>query len=51
MGVVLVCGIQTGEEEGEGECVIRDKLLDQVDMFVFLGLIKSAYLQTMDPLS
>jgi hypothetical protein len=39
LGVILVCGIQTGEEEGEGEFVTRDELLDQVDMFVFLGLI------------
>jgi hypothetical protein len=39
VGVVLICGIQTCEEEGECEFVARDELLDQVDMLVFLGLI------------
>jgi hypothetical protein len=42
LGIILICGIQTSKEEGECEFVTRDELLDQVDMFVFLGLIWSA---------
>jgi hypothetical protein len=42
LGIILIRGIQAGEDEGEGEIMRYDKALDQVDVFILLVLIQSA---------